>query len=426
MASLQCELEFLSELNKHDCLKVSSSKDYFRIEITTHCVHSFSVPIPTDYPADLQWNTPFVSKQLDPTQGHYRASLYPITAGVYEILVFYSQSIDIQTQMDAIKHYLESEEVDCSFSDSFEEIPEIGSVGSDFEEIDMPPNSIESIDTPSCSDQEASDDGDESDSTVVGEDEDILDSVLVMEPTPRARSRPTIFSHVLEHFGLSPDAARQLVQSSRNNICELRLCVELSNIKESGLYNGSGNSLQLRVVENNIKKWELKIWEFPEPCHLNSELLKYSPTDSCVTLEVTFPSEYPFVPPFLRIVSPPIQAGHVIMGGALFLDILLPKSCNYLGSPRAYSVSIALIDLFTQIVYSMVDGNARVLNAPQLLETYTYEKAQFVYTSIVGLLTIDWEEIIKTVRGSSDRQIINYNYNNTNYFNSNYDFYRRY
>ena len=406
---MQRELELLSDLNQHESLRVAYSKDYFRLEITTTCprsfsVHSFSVPIPADYPSDLQWNTPFASKQLDPAQGPYRASLYPITAGVYQILSFYNDSLQLGDQLDAIKQLLDSEDFPFSDSDSFEWLPDNESVGSEFELLERPPSSIESLDTASCSDWETSDDGAESDSTVVGEDEDILDAVMVLEP---AVSSEVICQKVLEYFGLSPASAHQLTLSA--NQCEHRLCVELGNIKKSNMYNGSSNSMQLSILNNDIKKWELKIWQFPEPCNLNSELLKFSPTDSCVTLEVTFPSTYPFVPPFIRIVSPPIQAGHVIMGGALFLDILLPSSCNYLGSTSAYSVSISLKELFTQITYSMVDGNAQVINKPELLDTYTYEKAHFVYSSILGLLTLDWSSIIGNVMG-----------NNNNNYNTNY------
>ncbi|KAI6646108.1 Ubiquitin-conjugating enzyme [Oopsacas minuta] len=411
MNSLQNELKFLSELlQNHPRLIVIGTEDYFRIEVKTSRSSIFSVEIPKEYPySDLIWHKPFLPKQLNITDGQYKHSMLPLSAGIYEILTYYSNQLGFQLHISELKRYLDRQETElvpsspilpCSIFESFEELSDSNSIGDSFEVIERLPCNIESIDNPSCSDTEGSD-GYDSDCTVTGEDEAILDSVMSLEP--QVQSKPLISVSMLESFGMNTEAARAMSSSCNSCLSDLRICTELSYIKESGMYNGPGDSLHLRLLGDSIYKWELKIWEFPEPCHLNTELLKYCPTDKCVTLEITFSQNYPFVPPFLRVVSPPIRAGHIIMGGALFLDVLLPKSCKLLGSPRAYSVSIQMNDLFIQLIYSMVDGNAHVMDSPSLSQTYTYEKAYFVYNCIIGLATVDWENIIRNVMEPGDR-----------------------
>ena len=109
-----------------------------------------------------------------------------------------------------------------------------------------------------------------------------------------------------------------------------------------------------------------------EPCHLNRELAMHYPSNNNVTIELKFPPEYPVVPPFLRVVSPAIQAGHVILGGAIFLDVLLPKKCEILCSTQTYSPAIELLQLFFQLAQSMVE---------------------FMHDSILGLMDIDWNAV---------------------------------
>ena len=399
------ELKYLSDLlDRHPRITVTCSTSIFRMQVHDIGIRVFSVEIPDKYPlSPLHWQLPFLLCELNISNGQYQHSLFPLSAGVYEILTFYSSKLQVGEQISSLKNYLERPDSDlvvCStlieteLAESFEQLS--ASSMESFEEIQQVPASIHSIDSTNSETDDS--DGYETDSTVTGEDPELLDVVMVTE-TPK----PLINAAMLQSFGMSPTSALKLAGNYASCMSYTRLCTELSYIHRSNQYNGPKNSLQLRVLNNDIYKWELKIWQFPENCKLNAQLLEYSPHDSCVTLEISFPTDYPFLPPFLRIVSPPIEAGHVIMGGAIFLDILLPQTCKMLGSRNVYSPCTQMEQLFTQVIHSMAEGNACILNSPAELENYTYEKAHFVYNSMIGLLTVDWNAVIKRVMETESR-----------------------
>ena len=396
------EMTYLSDLlDEHSRITVIRSTNNFKIQIEDNGSRVFSVEIPDNYPSLLHWEQPFPLTDLNLSNGHYSQSLFPLSAGVYEILTFYSSRIQVEKQILSLRDYLErpdSDLVTCSTLDLIESFEELSSASSmeSYEEIQQCSASIQSIDSANFETDDS--DGYESDSTVTGEDQTLLDLVIAPE-LPKL----IINASILESFGMNVSSAVELAENYSRCMSHTRLCTELSFIHNSNQYNGSKNSLQLRVLNNDIYKWELKIWEFPEHCILNTELLEYSPHDSCVTLEINFTPDYPFFPPFLRIVSPPIKAGHVIMGGAIFLDILLPKTCKMLGSPHTYSPCTQMDQLFTQVIHSMAEGNAHVLNSPAELDNYTYEKAHFVYNSMIGLMTVDWDAVIKRVMDAESR-----------------------
>ena len=46
---------------------------------------------------------------------------------------------------------------------------------------------------------------------------------------------------------------------------------------------------------------------------------------SYILLNLTFPDNFPFAPPFVRVVNPVIEGGYVLDGGALCLELLTPN-----------------------------------------------------------------------------------------------------
>lgn len=65
---------------------------------------------------------------------------------------------------------------------------------------------------------------------------------------------------------------------------------------------------------------------------------------SCVQLSVSFPDNFPFAPPFVRVLSPHIERGFVMEGGAICMELLTPR-----GWASAYTVEAILIQAsFTQ------------------------------------------------------------------------------
>ena len=56
---------------------------------------------------------------------------------------------------------------------------------------------------------------------------------------------------------------------------------------------------------------------------LNTQLKEYKKNNPGETLqlEITYPEDYPFEPPFVRVLSPLLFKGHVHHGGAICLEV---------------------------------------------------------------------------------------------------------
>lgn len=110
--------------------------------------------------------------------------------------------------------------------------------------------------------------------------------------------------------------------------------------------------------DKNIFEWEVKMFNFEKDnpkAPLTKDLQKYKKQygEDCLTFSVTFPQEYPFAPPFIRLVSPRFQfrTGHITIGGSICFQ-LLTKS----GWIPASSIE----SIFVQIRLSLVSGGGRL------------------------------------------------------------------
>lgn len=86
----------------------------------------------------------------------------------------------------------------------------------------------------------------------------------------------------------------------------------------------AGFSLQ-PAEEDSMKKWTIKLFQFDEDSNLAKDMLVLGVQN--VELEMSFPEQYPFEPPFVRVVKPRFkrQTGFV-MNGAICME-LLTKVC---------------------------------------------------------------------------------------------------
>ncbi|NXA19747.1 U2QL1 protein, partial [Ibidorhyncha struthersii] len=46
-----------------------------------------------------------------------------------------------------------------------------------------------------------------------------------------------------------------------------------------------------------------------------------------ILLNLTFPDNFPFSPPFMRVLSPRLENGYVLDGGAICMELLTPRGC---------------------------------------------------------------------------------------------------
>lgn len=130
-------------------------------------------------------------------------------------------------------------------------------------------------------------------------------------------------------------------------------------------------------VEDDLYKWNVHLYfDDVEGSTIASDLARIVKRDT-VELEFTFPSEYPNVPPVVRVVAPFVTAGHVLKRGGVCMELLTTS-----GWAPVNSIDVVCI----QIRAMLIQGRARIEPALQSrLPNYTFEGAlkdlQFMVTA---------------------------------------------
>lgn len=61
------------------------------------------------------------------------------------------------------------------------------------------------------------------------------------------------------------------------------------------------------LVDDNLFEWEIKVFQFDTDSQIHEDM-KHLSID-CILLNATFPQNFPFEPPFIRVVHPHIEKG---------------------------------------------------------------------------------------------------------------------
>lgn len=131
-----------------------------------------------------------------------------------------------------------------------------------------------------------------------------------------------------------------------------RLMRELHEIRRQ---QGRGQAAPFTVdlVEDNLYEWHVRLYQVDPESPLWRDMQDSGV--SCVQLSVSFPDNFPFAPPFVRVLSPHIERGFVMEGGAICMELLTPR-----GWASAYTVEAILI----QVTASLSKGQARIASKP--------------------------------------------------------------
>jgi len=110
--------------------------------------------------------------------------------------------------------------------------------------------------------------------------------------------------------------------------------------------------------EESMEKWVIKLFKFDEDSNLNRDLMSLGLDH--VELEMTFPDQYPFEPPFVRVVRPRFkrQTGFV-MNGALCMELLTSEGWNPVNDIESVIVSIRSL---------LVVGDGRLAAVPDKVD----------------------------------------------------------
>lgn len=147
-----------------------------------------------------------------------------------------------------------------------------------------------------------------------------------------------------------------------------RLLTELKKVKKI-----DGDDLEFDVDDMNIMKWLVKIKNIDPESPLHKDLQKIGMNG--IEMELTFPDNYPMLPPFVRVLRPRFQfrSGHITSGGSLCLKLL--SASNW--SP-AYSIE----NLMIHIKSLVLEGEGRV-DMKNWSKTYGLSEAREAYNRML-------------------------------------------
>ncbi|KAL3918798.1 MAG: hypothetical protein SGILL_004068 [Bacillariaceae sp.] len=110
--------------------------------------------------------------------------------------------------------------------------------------------------------------------------------------------------------------------------------------------------------EDSMEKWTIKLFQFDPDSNLAKDMMVLGIDH--IELEMKFPDQYPFEPPFVRVVKPRFkrQTGFV-MNGALCMELLTKDGWNPINDIESVIVSIRSL---------LVVGDGRLQAAAELTE----------------------------------------------------------
>ncbi|CEM24691.1 unnamed protein product [Vitrella brassicaformis CCMP3155] len=145
--------------------------------------------------------------------------------------------------------------------------------------------------------------------------------------------------------------------ATRTLMKEFRSLMRLSLTKDK---DGSESStgFEVTLVRENMYHWQVKLTAdgFPNDAPLKKDLLTFAEKtkkEAAVVMDVLFPGNFPFAPPFIRVIRPRFvfHTGHITVGGSICMELLTPS-----GWRPTYSIESVLI----QIKSEVIEGGGRI------------------------------------------------------------------
>lgn len=102
---------------------------------------------------------------------------------------------------------------------------------------------------------------------------------------------------------------------------------------------------QVELVNDNLYEWyvRLKSDKIDPDSLLAEDLVELNIPH--ILLHIIFPENFPFSPPFLRVVEPRIEKGYVMEGGAICLELLTPRGNNSHSIASFFVIGLKCINL---------------------------------------------------------------------------------
>lgn len=151
-----------------------------------------------------------------------------------------------------------------------------------------------------------------------------------------------------------------------------RLMKEYQDMCRASERAGSSRIFKVELVDENLFDWNVRIFCIDPESELYQDMLETN--TKCIVLNVTFPENFPFSPPFMRVTSPRIHKGFVMDGGAICMELLTPR-----GWASAYTIEALIV----QFAASVVKGQGRLVRKTKSNKEFSMRSAETSFKTLV-------------------------------------------
>lgn len=128
----------------------------------------------------------------------------------------------------------------------------------------------------------------------------------------------------------------------------------------------------VELVDDNLFEWHVRLYKVDTDSDLGNDMKELG--INYILLHLIFPENFPFAPPFMRVISPRIEKGFVMEGGAICMELLTPR-----GWASAYTVEAVLM----QFAASVVKGQGRIQRKTKGQKQFSRRTAEESFRSLV-------------------------------------------
>lgn len=141
------------------------------------------------------------------------------------------------------------------------------------------------------------------------------------------------------------------VEKSNASLRYNKKCIEKIIREYRQLNKLPDKPFRLAVDPDNIFEWSIYYGTFDNKYLIAQDMKKFNIKE--IQIEIKFPPNYPFSPPFVRVVLPRFKhlTGHVLSSGAF---------CNELLTEKGWSPVCTIEMLIIQLMSEIIEGNGRV------------------------------------------------------------------
>lgn len=160
--------------------------------------------------------------------------------------------------------------------------------------------------------------------------------------------------------------------ASQRTVRTRRLMKELREIQRIQQQYRHEPVFTVELVNDNLFEWHVKLYRIDSESELATDMRDMG--IPYILLHIVFPDNFPFAPPFMRVISPRIEKGFVMEGGAICMELLTPR-----GWASAYTVEAVVM----QFAASIVKGQGRIAKKHKGSKDFNRRSAEESFRSLV-------------------------------------------